>query len=984
MRFSVFAMSLACLVIIAQPVIAREKPQLDQGSAEMLTGPARGKDLAKAATDSFLLIGPSGSGAPYLGGFENASGDPDWNGWTPVDETVTPNRWHTDDVDPPAGQYAAWCGESHTLWEGYGNNYDEFLVWRGQVTDPGAACTVNLTALVNTNVEAYYDRCCIGYIDAAGVHETWTHDGANLGLPVDLQFDYLPTDYTGASSDEVEVFFRVHSDGIYSDEDGENPTANPIGAMQVDNVVINLSNGAGMSHDFEDGTLGPLVPEPKEGFGNFGALWTGLQDRDDCGENSSVQVAFIDDGVIVPGTGGSSCTVPYCYGPGNFVVNTSGGLLGQGNGWLRNSIVSPQMAWPNPSHDDALLELSAYSDTKPPNALIVWRWSVRSTDQPNPQFLEEAPWLSNGLGYFDEAGYRRLAVDLSPYLVAHPTYVQLRLSVEDWSELYLFGDVASPGPYFDNVRLTTFAGGKPQLSISTRDLAQDGFLLSSGGVRFDTGRNLAGYGAFTAGDSVVFELATRLYATIEQAPRMLYRLEPNPLYDSERTAGIPAVGEIDCVSLSPDDDSGTIKFFADLPDSGFLFPGDILHYAFVVSDVRGGDVQTAVLPDTTGFADFSPLSSYSRYFTVRALPSYYGDLGQNQLQPPILFWDDYSQGETHRKWIEALVALGLEPGVDFDEFCTTAASSGTGNGLASLTTMDALGGYETILYTSGPLTSNTLVDKYANDAQVLETWLQIRHKNLLVMGDHLASDLASDAAIGSSFLEWRLGLNVVSEDLSLLIGDQRSPRVLSTGEHLVEADSWYIDGECPRYRGFDAALVSAPQTELIAGFADPGSEEISYPYVAASWTYWVTDDANLVYLPFGIDAMQEENPVAKVVWGPHLPLLRDILLEIFGQVVTDAPPAMTAATLRLQVGPNPFNPATVIFYEVPAPGRLRIEIIDVAGRRVAVLLDEWVHSNGKVMWKGADDKGAHTASGMYFCRLQFDGETLVRKLTLLK
>ena len=70
------------------------------------------------------------------------------------------------------------------------------------------------------------------------------------------------------------------------------------------------------------------------------------------------------------------------------------------------------------------------------------------------------------------------------------------------------------------------------------------------------------------------------------------------------------------------DSSGEIvpgKWAFDLPDTGFLFPGDVLHYYIEATDAIGGpggtDPRTAIMPaDTTGFStDFGgPLKVTTR------------------------------------------------------------------------------------------------------------------------------------------------------------------------------------------------------------------------------------------------------------------------------------------------------------------------------------------------------------------------------------
>ncbi len=79
--------------------------------------------------------------------------------------------------------------------------------------------------------------------------------------------------------------------------------------------------------------------------------------------------------------------------------------------------------------------------------------------------------------------------------------------------------------------------------------------------------------------------------------------------------------------------------------------------------------------------------------------------------------------------------------------------------------------------------------------------------------------------------------------------------------------------------------------------------------------------------------------------------------------------------------PNPFNPATVISYDVPSRMPLRLAVYDVAGRRVRVLLDDAVLDPGRhtVAWDGRGENGAQVASGVYFYRLLADGQVLSRR-----
>ncbi len=84
--------------------------------------------------------------------------------------------------------------------------------------------------------------------------------------------------------------------------------------------------------------------------------------------------------------------------------------------------------------------------------------------------------------------------------------------------------------------------------------------------------------------------------------------------------------------------------------------------------------------------------------------------------------------------------------------------------------------------------------------------------------------------------------------------------------------------------------------------------------------------------------------------------------------------------------PNPFNPQTLLQFRTVVAGPVRLEIYDLQGRRVRLLIDEVLpadhHERG---WDGRDDAGQALASGTYLARLlRPEGSAAVRKLTLVR
>jgi PKD repeat protein len=78
--------------------------------------------------------------------------------------------------------------------------------------------------------------------------------------------------------------------------------------------------------------------------------------------------------------------------------------------------------------------------------------------------------------------------------------------------------------------------------------------------------------------------------------------------------------------------------------------------------------------------------------------------------------------------------------------------------------------------------------------------------------------------------------------------------------------------------------------------------------------------------------------------------------------------------------PNPFNPATRISFSLDKPGHVRLEVFNVAGARVATLLDE--PRNAGIHTVEFNARGL--SSGVYFYRLTAGEKTEIKKMVLLR
>lgn len=79
--------------------------------------------------------------------------------------------------------------------------------------------------------------------------------------------------------------------------------------------------------------------------------------------------------------------------------------------------------------------------------------------------------------------------------------------------------------------------------------------------------------------------------------------------------------------------------------------------------------------------------------------------------------------------------------------------------------------------------------------------------------------------------------------------------------------------------------------------------------------------------------------------------------------------------------PNPFNPSTTISYQLAAAGAVKIEVVDLAGRKIATLADLKSQTAGShsIQWNASG-----VGSGVYLIRMQAANRSFVQKVTLLK
>lgn len=84
--------------------------------------------------------------------------------------------------------------------------------------------------------------------------------------------------------------------------------------------------------------------------------------------------------------------------------------------------------------------------------------------------------------------------------------------------------------------------------------------------------------------------------------------------------------------------------------------------------------------------------------------------------------------------------------------------------------------------------------------------------------------------------------------------------------------------------------------------------------------------------------------------------------------------------VQLSNYPNPFNPSTVIKYELTQNTTVRLQVFDMLGREVVTLVDEQ-QSAGEY---SATFDASMLSSGNYIYRLQVGSQVVTKQMTLIK
>jgi len=1029
----------ACFALIAATLLFHSSPAAPGEARFRSLETARvGSSTAGVRADTLFLFAAEGPGSWGSWGtdargftFEGEQYH-DEAGWSRVDNTYLEGAgWQVADAHMVDGRgtdmsqalpfqdadadndFALWCGAASVEdWvhpDGYGNMWHEYVnVYLPQTYD-----SLRVRLAYSGDFEGgEQDYFRIRVKERYGGWQYQWHTIHLNDVPHERSFQQL--DVTAMPQPGryfTQLSCQFISDDVGSDEDGVGDFPSDIGAVWLDNFLIECNGDTLLKADFEGGALPPeLSITSYHGAGIVADLYYNLYSEDRCLVDMSYAWAFFDLNTDNP-----EYPIPVVpYGPP----------------YIDNSVVSPVLerahAPGDPVGEPLTLEPTSrvhldywvYMDL-PLNALVFATWHAAAVDAEG----EQGDWMSDDVFYYGrDKRWLEPSHDITGALLASANGDQIAgvvvsLDCVDmcayWCDFYGDGTGHTPGPYFDNVRVRITEGSGVFWGLTEMNLFQDDFPASPGGaVRVDAALNVepAESPVVVVGDSTAFGLNMDLLGGVAESwnpdagelrpeLRLWWRVTAGPhagalepaMADPDGSDGIwsPWTGE----ALLGGEAWGTMqadsatwqgqvephRFACDFADDYFA-PGDVITY-FFRTEAADGTVET--MPQAAMASD----PANREHYRVRCLPGAGATLLLVEDGPGALpAWE---------------IAFRYNGYTDYDVYTVQAPDAGLQNGLAGRASAADLAQYAAIVWDSGELEDFTIGDAWPEDkvydTLLLSDWLAGAEQDagLWVMGDRVATDLGQ----GSPFLATALGAELLDEshgywDYTGIV----TPKVFAVHpalEYLGGPPSFWVYGGCPLIAQFS---VVAP----LGGFAETShawSDSMGYDWVAGICDSDPEGDGSdlnaagyatrALFNPFTYRRVRDLGYGMPAGMDYTRLMVGHVLERLFGHEAgapPDAAPVEPPLRTRLRGHhPNPFNPRTTIRFDLATHAHARLAIHDVSGRLVRTLVDGPLPAGEhEARWDGRDARGERVASGVYLCRLQAGGYRAAGKLILLE
>ncbi|REL24161.1 T9SS C-terminal target domain-containing protein [Rhodohalobacter sp. SW132] len=199
------------------------------------------------------------------------------------------------------------------------------------------------------------------------------------------------------------------------------------------------------------------------------------------------------------------------------------------------------------------------------------------------------------------------------------------------------------------------------------------------------------------------------------------------------------------------------------------------------------------------------------------------------------------------------------------------------------------------------------------------------------------------------------------------------------------ASSSYAPGRTPDY------MYIGNRNEVSGSYIDIDNIEVRREFTPFNWMSvprfegvvqpGSTQSVDLVFNAVDVESGSYETVLLLRSNDPNnpvfeLPISAEIEMATSAQTETDLPNRISLK----QNYPNPFNPSTRIQFRLNESSDVRLDVFNVAGQRVATLVDGMMSAGSHEQTFNASG----LSSGVYFYRLQTPKESLTRQMILVK
>ncbi|MBD3232724.1 MAG: T9SS type A sorting domain-containing protein [candidate division Zixibacteria bacterium] len=240
---------------------------------------------------------------------------------------------------------------------------------------------------------------------------------------------------------------------------------------------------------------------------------------------------------------------------------------------------------------------------------------------------------------------------------------------------------------------------------------------------------------------------------------------------------------------------------------------------------------------------------------------------------------------------------------------------------------------------------------------------------------------------------WLMKIREVPHCLVSMVADDEPPIYVPTGgsfsytgslsnkyDEPVINDVWvgvYYQGDFYEIRLFEGTepvspgdVITRHLTQNIPNYAPIGY----YRYTAYCGNYPTVSDT--AWLGFRVINSFPVIPDANRDWN----VIETTVPDKIGRAPTGGEDAAVTPTGGIDASPNPFNASTQLEYRISESGCTKLEIFDILGRRIEVLVDEYKDAGVySIVWNAEK-----YPSGIYFCRLTQGSLKATERIGLVK